>query len=77
MRKTLIKTVSWALVSGVLIFGSAYSATGLVRESLLAACFASLLKTPVYAAHEPLFERIYKRFTKGQNESREHQPGDC
>ena len=58
--KVLAKSISWAVVSGALIFGSAYASTGLVVESLTAAFFACLLKTPVYAAHEPLFERGYK-----------------
>lgn len=68
--KVLAKTLSWAVVSGMLIFGSAYISTGLIRESLTAAFFACLLKTPVYAAHEPAFEWAYKRFKRKPKQTR-------
>jgi uncharacterized membrane protein len=59
LKKTIIKSISWAVVSGLLIFTSSYIATGLFNASLMAAFMASLVKTPVYAAHEPIFERVY------------------
>jgi uncharacterized membrane protein len=57
LKITLWKTASWALVSGVLIFGTAYYETRMVWASFMAALFAVLLKTPVYTLHDMIWER--------------------
>lgn len=59
--KTGVKTLSWLLVSGLLIFGAAYYETRSTHLSLMAAFWACALKTPVYFVHEALFERWWKR----------------
>jgi uncharacterized membrane protein len=52
-----MKTLSWLLVSGILIFGAAYVETRIFAVSFMTAVWACALKTPVYWVHEALWER--------------------
>lgn len=49
---TLAKTLSWAILSGLLIYGSVYYETSNHWASFVAAFIAVALKTPFYTAHE-------------------------
>lgn len=55
---TLLKTVSWAVVSGVLIGTTAYVETGSVRAALVTALVSASLKTPIYTIHEMAWKRL-------------------
>jgi uncharacterized membrane protein len=61
LNKTGVKTLSWLIVSGLLICGAAYYETHDLSKSLLTAFWACALKTPVYSLHEALFERWWHR----------------
>ncbi len=50
--KHLLKTASWLLISGFLIFLSSWYESGLFMVGLKAAVWASLFKTPIYWVHE-------------------------
>lgn len=50
--RSILKTLSWLMVSGLIIFASALYECGSVRLALWAALIASFLKTPVYWLHE-------------------------
>jgi len=54
---TLLKTLTWALVSGVLIGGAAYWETRNVWVAFVTAVWAVSLKTPAYTVHEWLWNK--------------------
>lgn len=60
-NKTAIKSISWLLVSGVLITCTVWVETGSFKAALVSAIMACLIKTPVYSMHETAFERIWDR----------------
>ena len=59
MSKTTVKTVSWVIVSGLVIFVAAYTETRMPVASFMTAFWACLLKTPFYSVHEVVFERLW------------------
>lgn len=61
LNKTGVKTFSWLIVSGLLIFAAAYVETRNPYLSFMMAFWAFALKTPVYSLHEVLFERWWNR----------------
>lgn len=54
----LLKTLSWAFVSGIIIGTTTYCETGCIRAALVTALVASTLKTPVYSLHEMAWNRL-------------------
>ncbi len=56
--KSFYKTVSWLVVSGILIAGCAYYETQNLSLALMSACWACVLKTPIYWIHELAWTRI-------------------
>ena len=59
--KTWIKTVSWTLVSLCVLVATATVTTGSPWVALQAALAYTVVKMPVVAAHEHLFERVWDR----------------
>lgn len=55
--KSILKTISWLLVSGLIIFVGGYFETGNALIAVKAAFWASVLKTPVYWIHEVVWTR--------------------
>ncbi len=55
--KSIFKTISWLLVSGLIIFSGGYFETGNALIAVKAAFWASVLKTPVYWIHEVLWAK--------------------
>jgi len=55
--KSMLKTVSWLMVSGALIASTGWYESGSFKIGLLAALWACLLKTPIYWVHEIVWER--------------------
>lgn len=56
--KCLLKTMSWLIVSGILIAVCAYAETGSVKVAVTSALWACILKTPIYWAHEILWSKV-------------------
>lgn len=56
--KSFYKTVSWLVVSGILIAGCGYFETGNLRIALMSAFWACVLKTPIYWIHELIWTGI-------------------
>ena len=56
--KSFYKTVSWLVVSGILIAGCAYYETRNLKIALMSAFLTCLLKTPIYWIHELVWTRI-------------------
>lgn len=54
------KTISWLLVSAIIIAGCGYFETGNIIASLMASFWACVLKTPVYWIHEILWNKKEK-----------------
>lgn len=57
--KTFIKSMSWMVISGILIFTTTYISTGSIQASFWSAFSASLVKTFIYGIHEKAFERLW------------------
>lgn len=55
---TLLKTISWLAISYVLIASTAWYESGSLSVGLLAAFWASLIKTPIYSLHESLWGKL-------------------
>lgn len=55
--KQFLKTISWLIVSGLLIAGSVYAETHSLKAATIAAFWACLVKTPVYWLHEIIWDR--------------------
>ena len=56
------KTVSWLIVSGILITLTAWFESGSFTVAIMTAFWASIIKTPVYSLHEALWGRfIFKK----------------
>lgn len=53
----IAKTLSWAAVSGAIIFTTALVETGMWKAAFVTALVSALLKTPVYSIHEVLWNR--------------------
>ena len=49
--KSFYKTVSWLVVSGILIAGCGYFETGSLKVAVMSAFWACILKTPIYWIH--------------------------
>jgi uncharacterized membrane protein len=60
-RKIVVKSLSWALVSGLLIFLTAWTETGMFKAAVMTAIVSCLLKTPFYSIHEFLFDAAWNR----------------
>ena len=58
------KTISWLIVSGVLITGTAWYESGSFTVAAMAAFWACLLKTPVYWLHEHFWHREPRKAAK-------------
>ncbi len=52
------KTVSWLVVSYILIASTVWYESGSIWIALVAALWASLLKTPAYSVHEHIWGKI-------------------
>ena len=52
-----LKTMSWLIVSGILIAFCGYLETGSVIVAVKASIWACIMKTPVYWAHELLWSK--------------------
>lgn len=63
--KSIAKTVSWLVVSGLLIAVCTWFESGSLAIGLVAAFWACLLKTPIYWVHEALWEQ--KKLRSVQN----------
>ena len=59
MPKTLVKTVSWTLVSLCVLVATATITTGSPLVAIKAAIAYTIVKMPVVAGHESLFERLW------------------
>ena len=59
--KILVKTLSWAAVSGLLIFVPAYFETCSLWSAFVVAFFGVAAKTPVFPVHEAVFERVWRK----------------
>jgi len=59
--KVVIKSLSWAAVSGVIIFLTAWLETGMYKAALITALVSVLLKTPFYSVHEVVFDAVWHR----------------
>lgn len=57
--KTLAKTLSWTFVSVLIIFVPAYVETASIKSAFVVAFAAVAAKTPFFAVHEAVFERIW------------------
>ena len=55
--KSLAKTISWLIVSGILIAGCSWFESGNLAVGLMAAFWACILKTPVYCIHEIMWDK--------------------
>ena len=55
--KSLAKTISWLIVSGILIAGCSWFESGNFTVGLMAAFWACMLKTPVYWIHEIMWDK--------------------
>ena len=54
---TMLKTFSWALLSGVIITAGTFIGTWDICASLVGAVIAVTMKTPFYTLHEALWNR--------------------
>lgn len=63
MKTTFLKTATWLVISYILIAATAWYESGNLWVGLLAAFWASLIKTPVYSMHEALWSRFLKKQT--------------
>lgn len=52
------KTISWMIVSSIMIAGCAWFASGSLIVGLMAAFWANFIKLPLYYAHEAVWGRI-------------------
>lgn len=52
MKKTIAKSISWAVVSGIIIGITAYVETANLKAAFVTALVSALLKTPIYSLHE-------------------------
>ena len=52
------KTISWLVISYILIAATAWYESGNLTIGLLAAFWATIIKTPVYSLHESLWGKI-------------------
>jgi uncharacterized membrane protein len=59
--KTVYKSLSWAVVSGIIIGTTAFIECGSLKTALVTALVASLLKTPFYSVHECMWNWDWKR----------------
>lgn len=50
--RTILKSLSWAFVSGIIIGTTAYAETSSLKAACVTALVSALLKTPVYSLHE-------------------------
>jgi uncharacterized membrane protein len=55
--KCLLKTLSWLIVSGILIAFCGYMETGSALVAIKASVWACILKTPVYWVHELIWSK--------------------
>jgi uncharacterized membrane protein len=55
---TLAKTVSWLVVSGILITCTGWFESGSFMVGFMTAVWASIIKTPIYSLHEALWGRV-------------------
>jgi uncharacterized membrane protein len=62
--KTGIKTLSWTVVSLVVLVATATVTTGSPWVALKAALAYTVVKMPVVAAHEQLFERAWAGWSR-------------
>jgi uncharacterized membrane protein len=58
LMNSFYKTVSWLVVSGILIAGCGYFETGNLKVAVMSAFWACVLKTPIYWIHELFWSRI-------------------
>ncbi len=58
-KRILVKTVSWMLVSALLVWAGIVLEVGITWASVLAALYAVALKTALYPVHEVLFDKLY------------------
>lgn len=56
--KNFYKTISWLIVSGILIAGCGWYETGNLTIALMSAFWACVLKTPIYWVHELIWSRV-------------------
>lgn len=63
--KVIVKSLSWAVVSGLIIFTTALVETGMYKAALITALVSALLKTPFYSVHEVAFDALWHRKQKG------------
>lgn len=57
LTKAMAKTVSWLVISGLIIAAPTWYETGSVGTAFLVAFWACLFKTPVYWLHELGWQR--------------------
>ncbi len=69
--KVVAKSLSWACVSGVIIGATVYVETYNIRAAFVSALISALIKTPVYSAHEVIFDRVWHR----KDRKKEHPGG--
>lgn len=55
--RVILKSLSWAVVSGLIIGTTAYLGTGCIRGAIVTAIVSALLKTPAYTVHELIWDR--------------------
>lgn len=58
--KCFLKTMSWLIVSGILIAVCGYAETGSVKVAVMSAFWACVLKTPIYWIHELIWSKAAK-----------------
>lgn len=55
--KSITKTISWLVVSGILIAGCSWFESGSLMVGLMAAFWACVFKTPIYWIHEIVWDK--------------------
>ena len=65
-----LKTYGWAVISGIIFFGSGLVAGAQLGALLVATLIAVALKTPFYWLWEHVFDALWHRDSKKQNRDR-------
>jgi uncharacterized membrane protein len=69
--KVVFKSLSWAVVSGIIIGVTAYTQSNSYKLAFITALVSVCLKTPFYSAHEVAFDAFWHRKDKKVSNSSE------
>lgn len=62
--RIMLKCLSWAVFSGLLIGGTAYIESGSLQTAFVVGLISSMLKTPFYGVHEKAWDVLYPQPAK-------------